>query len=537
MLRNVIIVLLIALVVGVPILMRKEADIVAKPDVTLVIISPHNEAIRYEFEHGFRKWYQERTGQVVAIDWRSPGGTSEIVKYIEAEYANQFRLYWTQELGKPWNDTIAGAWDNRKIELPANPAEDNEAQAARRAFLESDVGIGIDLFHGGGWYDFNKKAQEGILVPTNIFEKHPDWFTEEVIPQTFSGEILWDEDHRYVGAVLSSFGIIYNRDELRAAGFEGEPTHWRDLADPRFYGSVAVADPTKSGSITKAFEMLVQQQMQELASAGIPEEQAVPKGWLNGMQLIQLISANARYFTDSATKPVLDVSAGDCAIGMAIDFYGRYQEQNLADRGGNERFGFIMPPGGSSISADPIGILRGAPHKEVAEAFIEYTLTLDGQKLWDFKVGAPGGPIQYALRRSPIRRDLYAPEFAEYRSDATVLPYEETEGFVYEPAWTGRLFTPLRFIVRAAFIDPGDELRSAWGAIIQAREEGRTADADAALAVLTNLSAIDYEQASTTINEALGQGALARLDLLNQLSSHFREQYKRAQQIAQGGKG
>lgn len=534
MLRNVIIVLLIALVVGVPILMRKEADIVAKPDITLVIISPHNEAIRYEFEHGFRNWYQERTGQIVAIDWRSPGGTSEIVKYIEAEFANQFRLYWTQKLGRSWNDTVAAAWDDRKIKLPANPAEDDEAQAARRAFLESDVGIGIDLFHGGGQYDFGRKAQEGILAPTSIFEKHPEWFTEDIIPQTFSGEILWDPDHRYVGAVLSSFGIIFNRDELRAAGFEGEPKHWRDLADPRFYGSVAVADPTKSGSITKAFEMLVQQQMQELVADGMPEEQAVPQGWLNGMRLIQLISANARYFTDSATKPVLDVSAGDCAIGMAIDFYGRYQEQNLADRGGAERFGFIMPPGGSSISADPIGLLRGAPHKEVAEAFIEYTLTLEGQKLWDFQVGAPGGPIQYALRRSPIRRDLYDPQFAEYRSDTTVLPYEETADFVYHPEWTGRLFTPLRFVVRAAFIDPGDELRAAWGAIIQARQEGRTADADAALAVMTDLSAIDFQQASTTINEALGQGSLARLELLNQLSGHFREQYQRTQQIATG---
>jgi len=537
MLKNAIIVLLIAIVVGLPMLMRKKEDIVEKPDATLVIISPHNEAIRYEFEHGFRNWYQEQTGKVVDIDWRSPGGTSEIVKYLDAEYANQFRLYWTQTLGKPWDDVAAGAWDDRKMKLPADPAEDTEAQAVRRAFLESDVSVGIDLFHGGGWYDFNKKAQQGQLVPTNIFAKHPDWFTEEVIPQTFSGEILWDKDHRYVGAVLSSFGIIFNRDQLAAAGFDSEPSHWRDLADPRFYGSVAVADPTKSGSITKCFEMLVQQQMQELVAAGVPEDQAVPEGWLNAMKLIQLISANARYFTDSATKPVLDVSAGDCAIGMAIDFYGRFQEENLEVRGGGGRFGFIMPPGGSSISADPIGLLRGAPNKEIAEAFIEYTLSVDGQKLWDFKVDAPGGPIRYALRRSPIRLDLYEPQFAEYRSDPTVRPYEETEGFVYHPEWTGRLFSPLRFVVRAAFIDPGDELRAAWGAILQARAEGRTADADAALTVLTDLSAIDYEQATTTINDSLGEGALGRLELLTKLSGHFREQYERAQQIARGGRG
>ncbi|GHC08420.1 ABC transporter substrate-binding protein [Cerasicoccus arenae] len=535
--KILIIVLLIGLVVGVPIALRKKQDVVTNPDITLVIISPHNEAIRYEFEHGFRDWYQKRTGKVVSIDWRAPGGTSEIVKYLNAEFANQFRQYWTKALGRPWSAEIAGAYDNRRIQLPADLAEDTLEQSARRTFLDSNIGVGIDLFHGGGWYDFNVKAQQGQLVASDIFKTHPEWFTEDVIPEKFSGEILWDSEHRYVGAVLSSFGIIFNHDELRTAGFKGVPSHWSDLADPRFYGSVAVADPTKSGSITKAFEMLVQQQMHELVAAGVLETEAVPEGWLNGMKLIQQISANARYFTDSATKPVLDVSAGDCAIGMAIDFYGRFQEGNLGLRGGGERFGFLMPPGGSSISADPIGILRGAPQKEVAEAFIEYTLSPEGQKKWDFKIGTPEGPTQYALRRSPIRRDLYDAEYAQYRSDPSVQPYEETEGFVYHPKWTGHLFSELRFVVRAAFIDPGDELRAAWGSILQARSEGRTADADAALAVLSDLSVIDYEAASTTIAAALRDNALARLELLTTLSGHFREQYKHARTIAEGGQG
>jgi len=537
MIRSFVIVVLIALVVGLPMALRKPGDVVANPDATLVIISPHNEAIRYEFERGFRDWFQEKSGKVVEIDWRTPGGTSEIVKYLDAEYANQFRLYWTRELDRAWTREVAGAFDNRRIELPENPGEDTPAQAARRAFLASDVGVGIDLFHGGGWYDFNVKAQKGQLVPTDVFEKHPGWFTEAVIPEKFSGEVLWDKDHRYVGAVLSSFGIIFNRDSLAALGFEGEPDQWSDLADPRFRGKVAVADPTKSGSITKAFEMLVQQQMQELEASGLPEEQAVPQGWLNGMRLIQRISANARYFTDSATKPVLDVASGDCAIGMAIDFYGRFQEENIATRGGDDRFGFVMPPGGSSISADPIGLLRGAPNPKLANAFIEYTLSVDGQKLWDFKVGAPGGPVQYALRRSPIRRDLYIKDYERYRSDPSVYPYQETKGFVYRPEWTARLFSELRFIVRAAFIDPGEELRSAWREILRARQEDRHEDADRAMAVMADLSVIDYHQASTRIDEALSGGSLSRLDLLNELSAHFRQQYDRARRIAQSGQG
>lgn len=535
--KKLVIVFLIALVIGLPLALRKEADVVADPDIELVVISPHNEAIRQEFERGFRDWYCERTGKIVAIDWRAPGGTSEIVKYIDAEFANQFRLYWTQELGRPWGDAVRAGFDNRKIALPDGPADDDPAQAARRAFLDSDVGIGIDLFFGGGWYDFNVKAGQGHLVPSTVFAEHPDWFAEEVIPQTFSGEVFWDENHRYVGAVLSSFGIVFNRDELARAGFEGEPSHWRDLTDPRFLGRVAVADPTKSGSITKAFEMLVQQQMQELAAAGVPESEAVPQGWLNGMRLIQLICANARYVTDSATKPVLDVAAGDCAIGMAIDFYGRFQVENIAARGGDERFGFVMPPGGSSISADPIGLLRGAPSPAVANAFIEFTLSPEGQKLWNHRPGEPGGPVEYALRRAPIRRDYYVAANAAHRSDPAVFPYEDAAGFVYQPGWTARLFSELRFIVRAAFIDPGDELRAAWIAILQARAEGRSADADAAFAVMQDLSVVNYAEAGSTIDEALGGGSLSRLNLLTELSGHFRKQYTRARALAEGRSG
>ena len=45
-------------------------------------------------------------------------------------------------------------------------------------------------------------------------------------------------------------------------------------------------------------------------------------GWTRGLQLIQRISANSRYFTDSATKIPLEVAQGDAACGMCIDFYG-----------------------------------------------------------------------------------------------------------------------------------------------------------------------------------------------------------------------
>ena len=44
--------------------------------------------------------------------------------------------------------------------------------AARQAFLQGNIGIGIDLFFGGGQYDFNKQAKAGTLVPCGVRERH-----------------------------------------------------------------------------------------------------------------------------------------------------------------------------------------------------------------------------------------------------------------------------------------------------------------------------------------------------------------------------
>ena len=85
------------------------------------------------------------------------------------------------------------------------------------------------------------------------------------------------------------------------------------------------------------------------------------------------------------------------------------------------------------MGVDPIGLLRGARNKEAAEMFIAFVLSPEGQKLWNFKVGAPGGPVKYALRRLPVRKELYAPAFAQFRSDPDAQPYEEAKNFHYHP--------------------------------------------------------------------------------------------------------
>ncbi len=514
----------LALVIALPFMLRPSAESVGSADDVLIIITPHNEAIRHEFGLAFAAWYEEQTGRSMAIDWRVIGGTSEIARFLAGEYTASFRYHWQRELNRPWDFQVQSAFlDGR---LPDDAAE-TERQA-RAAFLASNVSSGIDLFFGGGPYDFIRQARMGTLVPMRVFTEHPQWFTKEVIPDGYAGETYWDAEHRWVGTVLSSYGMIFNRDVLALRGIDTPPRRWDDLKNPKLKGSVALTDPTKSGSIAKAFENVIQQQMQEeLEKDPADEARAIRQGWAEGLRLLQLAAANARYFTDSSQKPPIDVAAGNCAVGMCIDFYGRQQVEAVRRRGVSERVNYVSPPGGSVSSVDPIGILRGAPNHEAAERFVEFVMSLDGQKIWNFEPGTPGGPRHFALRRLPVRRDFYTREWADFRSDPDEEPYAAGEQLIYRPEWTSYLFREMSFVVRVMGFDVHAELTAAWKTIIDA---GMPPEA---MAVLQDMSAIDYDTVRGTVKQVIGSRDKAReLQLAKELGNHFRRQYAEAARIA-----
>ena len=542
--------LALAVVLVGPILLRpKQSTVPHASGRTLVIITPHNEAIRSEFGRAFAERYLARTGQRVRVDWRTPGGTSEIGRYIASEYLASFQHHWTHTLRRPWNKVVELSFDNPRITPAPDPAADTPAQQARRAFLASNVSCKIDLFFGGGVYDFDQQANAGRLVASGFLRERSELFNDQAIPRVLGGEPFWDAHGRWIGTAISSFGICSNPDALARLGITQTPTRWADLADPRLRGSIALANPTQSSSINRAFEMLIQQQMQEAGEAALAakvralseasevanvrvfltpaeEAQAVAEGWTRALRLLMKIGANARYFTDSATKIVLDVESGEAAAGMAIDFYGRFQSEAVRRPDGTSRLHYANAVGGTSVSVDPIGLFRGAPNAELAREFIGFVLSAEGQKLWNWKVGVSGGPRRYALRRLPILPELYVPEYAPLRSDPEVAPYELARNFTYHEAWTGRLFRPIAFIFRTMCIDPHEELKEAWQTLAAA---GFPAEA---MAVFGDVSAVDYA-AADAIREALNGDKIREMKLAKELADRFRAQYKRVTGLAQ----
>ena len=581
-----LVILAAALIVALPFLFRQPTDLGdwRKGDPVLVAISAHNEAVRYEFGEAFSRWHREHYGRPVKIDWRMIGGTTEIMRYLAAQYVSSMKGHWTRG-GEIWPADGAELILDRSFNPDKPPAETltNETAAAAftrqqqiyKSFRTTDaptaVSCGIDLFCGGGAYDHNNAARQGLTVApwTSAERQSPEIAALlNAYPAQLGGE-TWRTDV-FFGTVLSTFGICCNPDRLRDFGITAPPVAWCELADPRLFGQVGLADPTKSGSVAKAFEMIIHEQCWRavtgagfthaqvasneaaIAKARLPAGQlppsvpptyqaAVERGWLEGVNLVRRIGANAHYFTDSAGKVPLDVNAGVVAAGVVIDFYGRFQAETERSPNGVERMLYTTPVGGSSVSADPISLLRGAPHRELAVRFLVFALSPEGQKIWNYRPGTPGGPQRFALRRLPIRRDFYPsddpaiptaytnhqPYLADNLADPRINPYALGAQFTYQPRWTGGHFGLQRDLVRAMCMDSGDELRAAWQAILA---HGGPEKNPRAMAILLQMpdhpAPLDWRSAIGAYKQ------IDRLTCLREWTAFFRTSYRKAQEAA-----
>ena len=507
---------------------------------TLIVISPHSEPMKYEFERGFRKYYREKFGKEVYIDYRAPGGTSDIVRYIADRYTAEFRIYWESDKNNPpWSNEIASAFSAAGAEnahhLPP------EAKLARKKFLASDVGIGIDLFFGGGTFEHGRNAKRGFGVDGGIARRHPEYLHKDLVPVSFGGDHIYDPKGRYYGVSLSSFGICYNKKRLAEMEDNTPPEKWRDLASPRFFQKLAAADPTKSGSANKSYELIIQQAMHDSLPKGVkrPGKDQLDAAWRRGINLVRQLMANARIITDSAGSVTHAVSTGNAACGTAIDFYGLAQRewnQWQLGEGREPEITYVSPKGGTTVSADPIQLLRGAPNRKVAEAFLDYVIGPEGQKLLCYKKGIPGGPEKYLLRHAPVRKDLYGKAHHKFLADPDYAPYEAAKlSFTYRGDWTGRYFSLIRILIKCLMLDVREELVEAWQAIIQA---GGPEKVPLAMEEFTRLPFPFREagKAAGALRTGKDRTALDVAAVCRLWSDFARMQYRKARDLARAGK-
>ena len=350
------------LLLAVPVIARRAEPTVPVGAATVIIVTPNNEQIRVEFAEGFAQWHREKFGVPAQVIWNMPGGATEIRRMLEASATASLR--------------------------------DGSAP-----------GGSADLLFGGGSYDFEQLTKPitvevngevrstTVLIPIDF----PQEYLDAVYGQnSIAGRTLYDPGRAWFGTALSAFGIVYNAEMLQRMGV-AYPTEWSALADPRLQDSVSLVTPAQSGSIASAMETIL-----------------LREGWQRGWAILRRASGNARSIAAGGPRTPMDVSQGDAAEGLCIDFYGRYQQQAVTDGGSPGRVGYVDPVGKTAIDPDPVAMLRGAPHPETARRFMEFVLSPEGQRLWQYPAGSAGGPRQFSLRRLPISRAVYASDMPRF---------------------------------------------------------------------------------------------------------------------------
>lgn len=356
----------------------------------VIAITPHNELIRIEFRRAFRVWHEKHYGAPAEVEWRDVGGTSDALKFVDSEFSR-----------KP-------------------------------------DGIGIDIFFGGGLEPFLFLADKKLLQrhdpPVEIMEK---------IPQKACGVEVYDPNHCWFGAALSSFGILQNTLVQRVCNLPFVK-RWEELSDPRLFGLVGVGDPRNSGTMNTMFETILQ-----------------AYGWERGWQLITMIGGNARKFDRISSTTAKDVTLGETVYAFAIDFYG-FTQIAMA---GKENMTFVLPEDFTAVNPDGIAILKGAPNLTTARRFVDFVLGEDGQKLWFLPKGHPEGPQKYSIERMSVRPDFYS----KYKgiSNIEFSPFDLKMSFVYNNQVAKTRRDIMSAMIGALIVDPHTELKAAWKAIIR----------------------------------------------------------------------
>ncbi len=439
--------------------------------IRLVIISPHRDEIREEVGRAFPEWFRNRLH-----DRASQARTAlETVLAKPDSDRQQQAIHAFHELLADWRPQDLGAlatayhaWQQqptaehgrallaaldrwlgslRPIEVAWLDVGGGTSQIARYInarydSLTTDEGIGIDVLFGGGTEIYVGLTRRGRLERVNL----PPALLAR-IPAQLNGVALYDPGGHWYGAMLSSFGILYNRWVLERIG-QPEPRSWEDLGQPGLRSWISAGDPRLSGSVHMVYEIILQ-----------------AEGWDKGFELLLRLGANTHSFIGDSGTLTRMVTNGEVAAAGNVD-----ANAFIAVARDPDFIGYHLPAGKTIINPDAIGVLRGAAQPALARAFVEFTLSDAGQLLFLLQPGLPDGPRRHPLCRLSIVKDLYdAAAYEHYpvreRSVGDANPFAVRGVLPYNSAQGDRRWNALNDLLGAVIVDAHPDLAAAWCAV------------------------------------------------------------------------
>lgn len=197
-------------------------------------------------------------------------------------------------------------------------------------------------------------------------------------PATVAGYPVNDPDGRYLGFALSAYGLVWSEAYLERHRLP-VPRGWRDLTAPIYAGHVGISSPSRSGTTHLVVEALLQSE-----------------GWEQGWRTWRQIGGNLATVTARSFGVSAGVARGRFGIGITIDFLAQPAGLDAAPL----RFAVPDP---EIFAPASIALLRQARNPQAADAFVDFLLSVPGQRLL----------LDPAVGRQPIRPEFYAEGLTE----------------------------------------------------------------------------------------------------------------------------
>ena len=200
-----------------------------------------------------------------------------------------------------------------------------------------------------------------------------------------------------IGLGYGATGLVYNTEVFAQNGW-APPTSWKDLEDPKYEGKI-VMPPISNGFGLLGLIM-------EARLNGGSEQNVDP-----GFDAMKKISPSVLAFEPAPGRLAELLQTGEAALGV----WGNGRVRALVAQGAPVKF--VYPTEGVLVILTQVCAVKGAPHSEQAQAFVQYLLSPDVQRI-----------IAETQGWGPVNKE-------------TKLPPEATEGMVYGPESVKSLIT------------------------------------------------------------------------------------------------
>ncbi len=309
------------------------------------------------------------------------------------------------------------------------------------------VGGTIDVCWGGGPTLFDQLMRDNLLEPLTSTKMQT---AAARINDTLAGvdmkrnntadELIW------IAAAISTFGFTVNHAFLDTYSLP-TPTTWTDLADPIWakelptVPTIAMGNAPDTTSNTRIYEI-------------ISQALGWDAGWVNMARM-----AGSAEIHGGSVETQNAAENGDVGVSMSIDFYGYLTQARNPD------CEYIVPEGQSIVNGDPIAIPNTSSQMDLAEGFIDYVLSVEGQALW----------LNDDLRRMPVMREAFNQPGLGDVEDLYIAFNKtmETVGIEFNDTLSLAMNRAFIKYFESVFTHSHADLVNCWVAINTAYDEGR----------------------------------------------------------------